>query len=475
MEKNLLPGNSNQYRKAYVIFMAINASLGFFWFGYNLGVFNPMQDFVQNNVYTNLKGSIVLYLITAFLTIGAAMGGPMGSVLSSRLGMKNSLILIDFISACGIVLEILPSEYCMLFGRLVCGIGVGLNNAMSPLYISEIAPPSARGSLMSSTQNMIGFGILVSFSLGLGLPDGKDDPDSQWWRFMFIFPAIFLAIRTLCLMFIFTNDAPKSLITRGKVQEARESLKAIYGNAYTDEKLDLIQREVAEAKSSGQETYAVLFSRAFRPRFLLALTMACTTVTGGVTAIAFYSNKIFAQSTNGNQSLDTTYSLIYSVCGILGSLSSAKGFGWFSRRQMLCGGLFMLGLLTAAFGVVNQIDGDSNPALKYFLFVFGFAYNFGFGPTFYCYLVEILPGFAFGLIVVFIWAVSFVIGVVFPLILTHFGGGVAFLICAFCNIVQCFICYIWCQETKGKNALEINQAFAKKSHQQILQDSDMSS
>ena len=61
------------YYKSYTFQICLNAALGALYFGYNMGVFNPLQDFIKTNIYPDISEN-VLYLMTSFLPAGGALG-----------------------------------------------------------------------------------------------------------------------------------------------------------------------------------------------------------------------------------------------------------------------------------------------------------------------------------------------------------------------------------------------------------------
>lgn len=74
------------------------------------------------------------------------------------------------------------------------------------------------------TQLLITVGIMISFWLGLIIPDKnadkfKDDESAylahwqvtQWWRFMFGLPLLLVVLQMVLLMFFFPFDTPKVL------------------------------------------------------------------------------------------------------------------------------------------------------------------------------------------------------------------------------------------------------------------------
>lgn len=107
-----------------------------------------------------------------------------------------------------------------MLGRLVGGFAVGLNSALVPLYINEIAPSEISGNMGAMNQTFVNVGILTSFLLAFNLPSKADmlaNPSgSNWWRFIFGFPIITCVGRILLLLTVINYDTPAYLMKIGK-------------------------------------------------------------------------------------------------------------------------------------------------------------------------------------------------------------------------------------------------------------------
>lgn len=133
--------------------------------------------------------------------------------------------------ALGPVLEALaPSIWVMSIGRLLSGVGAGAAIVVVPIYIAEVAPPTAKGLFGALTQIMINVGILIAQLLGYFLSKGS------LWRIVL---AIAGGIGLLQMAGLFlVPESPKWLVDHGRSPQARAIEQRIRG-ADTD-----VQEEV---------------------------------------------------------------------------------------------------------------------------------------------------------------------------------------------------------------------------------------
>src|SRR5690606_36141375 len=125
---------------------------------------------------------------------GVALSGELGD----RYGRRPVLVLaavLFLVSALGCGL--LPTFQSIIVARILGGVGVGIASSMVPLYISEIAPASIRGRLVTYYQLAVTFGILVAYLSNAFLVQALSGAEalSGWigvwfqqevWRAMFI-------------------------------------------------------------------------------------------------------------------------------------------------------------------------------------------------------------------------------------------------------------------------------------------------
>lgn len=130
-------------------------------FGYDQGVFGGVivtDDFLQT---LNLVGNTSLQgTVTALYDVGCFFGAIAAFVIGEPLGRKKSILLGTVIMSIGAILQItaygVPQ---MIVGRIVAGIGNGINTATAPVWQGETSKASWRGKLIviEMIMNVAGF------------------------------------------------------------------------------------------------------------------------------------------------------------------------------------------------------------------------------------------------------------------------------------------------------------------------------
>ena len=129
--------------------------------------------------------------------IGCIPGAVLSGGFSDRFGRKKSLLLaavLFLLSALGVRFSNTFPGF-MVF-RIIGGMGIGIAAAISPMYISEVAPARHRGRLVSLNQLNIVLGILaaqiINYLIAEAVPEAVSDEfiRQSWngqmgWRWMF--------------------------------------------------------------------------------------------------------------------------------------------------------------------------------------------------------------------------------------------------------------------------------------------------
>lgn len=178
---------------AYLYLIGGVGALGGLLFGYDTGVISGAQGLLQREFHlTPTTQEIAVSSVLVGTIIGAIIGGK----LADWLGRKKALIVMAIIFAAGAILTaIAPNLISFMLFRILTGVAIGGASVQAPMYITETAPASKRGSLVFLFQFAITVGILVAY--------GIDFWFASWlgnWRPMFavaIIPAAILGIGML--------------------------------------------------------------------------------------------------------------------------------------------------------------------------------------------------------------------------------------------------------------------------------------
>ena len=212
---------SKSVNMGYVVFLCVVAALGGILFGYDTAVISGTTAIVkaQFGLSTGLEGWYV-----GCALIGSIIGVSVAGLLSDNLGRKKTML----ISALMFSISAIGCAVCGNFGQLVVyriigGFGIGVVSIVSPIYISEVAVPEKRGTLVSLYQLTITIGFLLAYLVNYLILKGATldatDPalgsrmmNNEYWRGMLgseTFPDLLFLI-----VIFFIPESPRWLISR---------------------------------------------------------------------------------------------------------------------------------------------------------------------------------------------------------------------------------------------------------------------
>ena len=259
-----------------------------------------------------------------------------------------------------IVMGIAESKEILLVGRLNVGAGIGLASMSVPMYISESAPPKYRGFLVTCNNLTITFGqFFAACVCGFF---SKVEPDG--WKYMLGLAGIPAFIQFVG--FLFMPESPRWLVSKGKVEKAREVLRTIRANTpiNPDEELEEIKRadEMEEASTNTIATvWRILKTPSARRPLVLGCLLQIFQQVAGINTVMYYSATIITMAgfTNTSQAIwmSAGVASINFLCTFI-ALPLVERIG---RRKLLLASLFGVTLALLLLGAGFQVTYIDTP------------------------------------------------------------------------------------------------------------------
>lgn len=210
---------------------AATASFASCMIGYDsafIGTTLALPSFVAEFKFAQYSPSRLALLkqnIVSVYQAGAFFGSLLAYYSSYSLGRRKTLFLFTlvFILGAGMMLGANAERGLglILAGRVLAGLGVGGCSNMTPIYISELAPPAVRGRLVGIYELGWQIGGLVGFWINYGVNRTMAPSHSQWLIpfAVQLIPAGLLLIGTL-----FIPESPRWLFSKGRREQATSVL-----------------------------------------------------------------------------------------------------------------------------------------------------------------------------------------------------------------------------------------------------------
>jgi MFS transporter, SP family, galactose:H+ symporter len=429
---------------SYIILISSIAAIAGLLLGYDAGVIADSKD--QVTKLFSLSDN--QWSLTASASIfGALVGLPISGYLSSYIGRKLMLIIVAIGFFIGIILSATSSDIIsFIAGRFIIGISIGIGSFTAPLFISEIAPPKIRGTLILINGIAITSGQALSFLIGYFI----HDVSIEGWRYIIwieILPAICLFIGML-----FVPQSPRWIAMKHGIDKARLTLKSIRGNSYDiDAELNEIQNNIKQ--NNRKVSFIQLFSKQLIPVTTVGVVLGLLQQFVGISTIMYYGPVIFTNA--GFVPIDHAILATFYIgmVNLLATFATMFLVDYFGRRPLLLFGTLLAGISLIFVGAANigYIHG------KWLTFMFMTAYIVGYciglGSLFWVIIAEIYPfnvrGLGMSIASAAETGASLLVTITFLQILRISGLSGAFWLYSLISFIAFIFIYYNVPETKG--------------------------
>jgi MFS family permease len=420
--------------------------------------------------------------VSAIFTVGGLAGALGAGPVCSTYGRKLAMQITAAVFLLGSIIETLSNSVPLLgAGRILNGVGAGAATVIVPLFISEIAPPKARGFFGTMTQVSVNVGICSTQAMGYFLSHGSA------WRWILGAGIIIAGVHGLGLLLM--TESPAWLAChKGDVLRARRILERIRGgdvnldeevkawgagagdgadDAADEEEQALLAQSLAESTPMSPRATAAKGSRPmtvgffhvvrdplYRPAIVCVIGIMFAQQICGINSVILYSVSLLDGMLPFSSALLT---LCVSIINLITTICAAPLPDKIGRKTCLLVSIAGQGSSSLALALSIMFGVKVLSAVAVALFVAFFA--LGLGPVPFMIASELVGQEAVG--ATQSWALganyvaTFLVAQFFPIINKALndwlgGAGWSYFVFAFCAVGFGIFVSVYVPETKGK-------------------------
>jgi len=443
--------NAKKDLKGFVYVAVGVAAIGGLLFGYDTGVISGAILFIKKQF--SLSATMEEIVVSAVL-VGAVFGAILGGALTSHFGRRKMIVLAGIIfTISAISTAFAPTVFWLIAGRMISGLAIGIASFISPMYIGELVPAKVRGSLVAVNMLAITTGIVVAYLVDYAFSG------SEGWRYMFglaAIPSIGLVIGMW-----FLPDSPRWLVSKSKVQKAKQVLQHVRTESDVTPEITEIQKSMEKQGMGGIKG---LLQHSLKMPLIVGLGLAIFQQITGINTVIYYSPTIFKFA-----GINAAGPAILAGAGLAGLMWCFHVLAIFlldrvGRRPLLltgvAGQVIGLAILGAAFQFPQLASFKSYVAIGG-LGIYVACFAFGLGPIFWLLISEIYPlkvrGAAMSAVTVTNWAMNLIVAVTFLSLVSFLGHALTFWLYGVIAIGAWIFFYKFVPETKGKSLEQIEE------------------
>ncbi|OJJ30822.1 hypothetical protein ASPWEDRAFT_120051 [Aspergillus wentii DTO 134E9] len=376
------------------IAIAVSADSAYLLFGYDQGVLGGLVSYPGFLSAIGNPSSGYLGTIVALFNIGCLVGCIISAFFGNRLGRKNTIMLGCLIMVIGGSIQV--STYGagqLIAGRVISGVGNGMNTSTVPVYVSETSPSTRRGKSLAIQMSIVIFGTVVAYWLDYGLIRSQTGDWQVVWRFPLAFQNFFALLTIITMPML--PESPRWLYSHGRQKQAIDTLSRLLFLPPDHPDVRLVVAEMEEALTIERNSPTFTFRSIFleksdikNPRrlalcFLLQFFQQFTRIN----VIAFYSNNVRL-----SRELSSLVAGLIQIAFWLSTFPPIFLIDRLGGRKVLMLGSIMLLLTMTLFtvGIAVKTPASSRLALA-MLIVYEIAFGMSWNSVPWLYAPEITP------------------------------------------------------------------------------------
>ncbi|KAH9828424.1 Sugar transporter STL1 [Teratosphaeria destructans] len=389
--------------QALNIAIGVIAGMDFLLFGYDQGVMGgllTLDSFLSvfpqidtRNVSGASHRATVEGISIGSHNLGCFLGAVTCIWIGDLLGRKRTIFFGSAIMVVGATIQCASFSLGQLVaGRIITGLGNGMNTSTVPAWQSETSKAHKRGQMVMIEGAMITGGIMLSYWIDLGLSFAGG---SVAWRFPIAFQIVFALV---ILVFILgLPESPRWLILKGREDEAVRVLAALSDLPEEHEDVQsefvAIKETVLEmAQGSFRDIFSMGKDRNFH-RAALGYVNQMFQQISGINLITYYAATIYQNSIGLSPFLSRLLAACNGTEYFLASWIPVFAIEKFGRRPLMLFGAAGMSVSMAILAGTTSLreKPSAGIAAAVFLFVFNTFFAIGWLGMTWLYPSEIVP------------------------------------------------------------------------------------
>jgi len=441
--------------KKYITYLVWNANLGAIVSGIFFVNFNACAEQVIAGADSlDERASTILYFqFLASLVFGGVLGGLISSSIANNLGRRKAMMIADVITIIGCLVTIHSSFAILLLGRLICGVALGLNIMVIPLYVREISPPELSGKIGSSFRICFTIGLLLPFICTLEFL--LEDPPKIIFALVFRMPCLFALARLISFVKWVHLDTPQFYIDKNQDGNAIMALEKILDG-------DRVEHIYHREKKFEIKGIRGVFGPKYKKQAMLIMLLIFASEFMGANSIILTDSVLFSQAGFDGSRILSVLNIIMGFSRLLSAVLGSILLEQIGRKR-----LFLSGILLSIFLIFPIIFLANAQTLQVATIMF---YSIWQGLTISLvlpiYASELLPPSGVALQVVFQMVCLLV-----STLLCYLAAGTVFFIYGLVGFATIYPISKLAKETKGKTLNEVCMMFQPDTSRGLLDTS----
>lgn len=238
--------------------------------------------------------------------LGMCLGGFLGGWIATKIGRKNTLVLLVGIFSIASIVNALSGHYInFLVCRFLIGFGTIGMVTVSMVYMAEMLPSHNRGkyqalSIAAGTLGIPFGAFFCAAMVGIG---------AHTWRLCFLIGGIGIVLVPLGMKWL--KESPRWLVMKGKISDAEKIVSECTGKPCD---LSELAFKCVQPKTIGMlGSLKIMFSKSFFRQTIVVIVLAW----GATLGIFYMSN--YGTTFNVDMGLQYQLVLLIAATGVIGT------------------------------------------------------------------------------------------------------------------------------------------------------------